>query len=99
MGFRRRKARWEIIFDDENKFLLDHIEVRLESSPTQFLDALGLPFQPNGQEFPLQSWIDLQGTNLFDWEDGTVDGVAIEGVRMHFCAYSGMRMKLMSRML
>ena len=70
----------EIIFDDEN--VLDHIDVRLESSPTQFLDALGLPevvTHSNGQEFPLQSWIDLQGTNLFDWEDGTVDGVAIEG--------------------
>ena len=64
----------EVISDPNG--VLDYIDVRLESSPTQFLNALGLPEEvtyDNGTSFPLQSWIDLQGTGLFSWEGGPVD--------------------------
>ena len=70
----------EVISDPNG--VLDYIDVRLESSPTQFLNALGLPEEvnyDNGTSFPLQSWIDLQGTGLFSWEGGPVDAVAFEG--------------------
>ena len=70
----------EVISDPND--VLDYIDVRLESSPTQFLNALGLPEEvtyDNGTSFPLQAWIDLQGTGLFSWEGGPVDAVAIEG--------------------
>ena len=69
------------VISDPND-VLDYIDVRLESSPTQFLNAVGLPevvTYANGTSFPLQSWIDLQGTGLFSWEGGPVDAVAIEG--------------------
>ena len=70
----------QVISDPDD--VLDYINVRLESSPTQFLNAVGLPevvTYANGSTFPLQSWIDLQGTGLFSWEDGPVDAVAFEG--------------------
>ena len=70
----------EVISDPQD--VLDHIDVRLESSPTQFLNAIGLPEMltyPNGATFPLISWIDQQALGLFDWEGAPVEGVAIEG--------------------
>ena len=70
----------QVISDPDD--VLDYIDVRLESDPTQFVNALGLPeiaTFANGTTFPLQSWIDLQGTDLFLWEDGPVDAVAFEG--------------------
>lgn len=70
----------QVISDPDD--VLDYIDVRLESDPTQFVNALGLPeiaTFANGTTFPLQLWIDLQGTDLFLWEDGPVDAVAFEG--------------------
>ena len=69
-----------IVVLESGSFVSNALDISAENYP--YDAVIGLPdkiIYGDSIEFPLQEWIDNAMDSGFDWEDGEVDGLAVEG--------------------